>query len=314
MQTTAVTYALHTLDRDATERFIRRFWAERLVDSEAAIRRHTAPDIKFRVLGAPGSCVAPLSYDDQEAVVAAVRGIDTNLEFLSFDIVDLVIDGPRVALRWHASLQHRGTGVCGDLAVFDLIVLHDGKIVSYSEFLDTDGFQRLMAGVPQPMAARRSNRFRPPRPMVGQRDSQSACSVGALELRDRNEDALRAFWLRRFSGDGAALSGHFTEDCELNLIGDSTTVPFARYHMGREAVSQLIDQIEMEFEFTGVSVKEVLVEGDRAAVQWFADVRHRGTGARGRVEAFDHVVMRDGQVMSLTEVFDTAAAASWIEG
>jgi ketosteroid isomerase-like protein len=58
----------------------------------------------------------------------------------------------------------------------------------------------------------------------------------------------------------------------------------------------------------------VLVEGDRAAVQWCAEVRHRGTSASGFIESFDHVILKNGRIRSITEFFDTAAAASWIDG
>ncbi|MBM6754901.1 nuclear transport factor 2 family protein, partial [Lactobacillus alvi] len=69
-----------------------------------------------------------------------------------------IIDGPEVALRWHANLRNRGTGEPGEMSVFDHIVVQNGLITSYTEFLDTECFRRLMAGEPQPEFARQSNR------------------------------------------------------------------------------------------------------------------------------------------------------------
>ncbi|MGL4242973.1 MAG: nuclear transport factor 2 family protein, partial [Beijerinckiaceae bacterium] len=141
MLTVETTYALNVIDRNVIEATVRGFWADRLRNAPEAIERYCADDVVFHILG--GAPETPTVFSGREAVLEAVRTIDTNLEFLSFEIVDLIIDGGEVGLRWLASLRHRGTGALGDLAVFDLIRIQNGLIVSYSEFLDTDGFNRL---------------------------------------------------------------------------------------------------------------------------------------------------------------------------
>jgi ketosteroid isomerase-like protein len=313
MQTLEATYALNTLDRDNLEALVRRFWSERLTDGRGAVLRHCDADVVFRVLGGAGS-PQPCLHEGREAVLEAVRTIDTNLEFRSFEIIDLIVDGDEVALRWLASLRPRGTGVTGDLAVFDLIGIRNSRIVTYASFLDTDGFHRLITGQPQHLFARRSNGCRPE---VAVRQAPSALGLldsAAVHERDRHEDMLRAFWLDRAANGAAAIERYFAEDGELHLIGDPTVVPFARSHLGREAVQALVDQIDVEFAFESFAIERVLVDGDRAAVHWAGDVKHRGTGARGRIEALDHVLIAGGRIRSITEFFDTAATASWIEG
>jgi ketosteroid isomerase-like protein len=314
MQTVETTYALHALDRDAIDRLIRSFWSLRLANAPEAVRRHAAPDVIFRILGNPGGGEGYCVFEGQDAVIESVRFIDTNLEFVSFDIVDLIVDGPRAALRWHATVRHRGTGVVGDLAVLDLITVEGGLITQYVEFFDTDGFQRLMAGHPQPFFARQSNNKRPALAPADPQQNASPPDAAAFAARDEHEDMLRAFWVRRAEDGQAAVAAHFTDDCELHLIGDPTVIPFARLHLGIEAVRTLVSQIDMEFELLSIAIQEVLVEGDRAAVQWLADVRHRGTGARGDIRSFDHVVLHNGRIRSLTQFFDTAATAGWIAG
>jgi ketosteroid isomerase-like protein len=304
MLTIESSHALNVLERGSIEALVRRFWDERLIAAEPAIRNHASPDIVFRILSGPSG---PLTFDGVDAVVEGVRGIDVNLEFVSFEVLDLIVDGARVALLWHATLRNRGTGVCGDLAVFDLITVQDGKIVSYLEYFDTDGFARLMAGEPQPDVARRAN-------SVGLTPVKALFVPAAAPSRGEVESLLRTFWADRIGRGGAAIALHCTDEVELHLIGDQSQVPFARRHVGLEAARALVDQIDIEFEMLSHRIVDVLVDGPRAAVRWAADVRHRGTGMRGHVECFEHVVTRGGRIASITEFFDTAATASWIAG
>jgi ketosteroid isomerase-like protein len=313
MQTLEATHALNTLDRDNLEALVRAFWSERLADSRAAVLRHSDPDIVFRILGGAGR-PQPCIFNGREAVLEAVRNIDMNLEFRSFEIIDLIVDGNEVALRWLASLRHRGTGVVGDLAVFELIKIERALITSYTSFLDTDGFHRLITGHPQRMFARRSNASRPHAAAASVAPANGMFDSDAVHARDRHEDMLRAFWLDRRENGSAAVARYFTDDGELHLIGDPTVVPFARSHLGLEAVQALVDQIDLEFGYESLAIEKVLIDKDRAAVHWAADVRHHGTGARGRIEALDHVILENGRIRSITEFFDTAATASWIEG
>ncbi|MGL4241557.1 MAG: nuclear transport factor 2 family protein, partial [Beijerinckiaceae bacterium] len=294
------------------EATVRSFWADRLRNAPEAIERYCADDVVFRILG--GAPDAPTMFSGREAVLEAVRTIDTNLEFLSFEIVDLIVDGGEVGLRWLASLRHRGTGALGDLAVFDLIRIQNGLIVSYSEFLDTDGFNRLISGNSQPLLARRSNAVRPSVERPAASPSADILASSAVSARDRHEDLLRSFRIARAADGAAAVERFFTEDGELHVIGDPTSIPFARSHYGRDAARELVRQIDLEFACESFAVEKVLVDGDRAAMHWTAIVKHHGTGARGRVESLDHVLLRDGRICSLTEFFDTAATASWIAG
>ena len=304
MQSLEAALSLAQLDRGQIESLIRDFWSDRLANAAEAIRLHTAPDVVFRIIGG-----GELAFRGQEAAIEAVRDIDTNLEFLSFEILDLIVDGRKAALLWRATLANRGTGVTGALSVFDLITIENGLISSYVEFLDSDGFQKLMRGEPQPGLARRANS----RPAAIKVDLPAAVPV-TLEARDRTEAMLRAWWERRVAAGGVAVDEHFTADGELHLVGDPETIPFARHHAGAAEVRALVEQIDMEFAWVRSVVGDVLVSGDRAAVHWMADVRHRGTGAQGRVQAFDHYTLQNGRIRAMTEFFDTASTATWIEG
>jgi ketosteroid isomerase-like protein len=311
MLTIETSHALKELERDAITALLKDFWRSRLKDSAAAIRRYAAPDVTFGVLSGGEGPSTWRIFEGLEAVLEAVRGIDVNLEFQSFEIVDLIVDGGRAALRWHAQVRNRGTGVLGDLAVFDLISVSDGLITDYIEFFDTDGFARLMAGEAQPGTARRANAEAEPPRFV---DFAEAGEANRDRDRESNAARIHAFYADRMRSGAAAIEIHFADDAELRIIGDPVTIPFARRHAGREEVAALINKIDMEFAIEDFGIVDMLVDGDRAAVRWIASSRHRGTGAWITVEALDHVVLRDGRISSITEYFDTAATARSIAG
>jgi ketosteroid isomerase-like protein len=315
MQDQQTDRSLGGLDRTGIDRLIRTCWQERLENSAAALRRYTSDDVHFRILGGPSSLPGPWVFNGRAEVIQAIGVIDTNLEFLHFDILDMIIEGPEVALRWHATFRNRGTGEPGDMSVFDHIVVQNGLITSYTEFLDTECFRRLMMGEPQPAFARQSNR--PAGYIAATRQPAAAGSLSvAIDTasRNRKEQMLRTFWQDRIKRGSAVLGSFCTQDCELHLIGDPTAVPFARSHYGLEAARALVDQVDMEFEYLSFDIRKILIDGDRAALHWGADVRHRGTSASGHVEAFDHIVLRDERIAVFTEFFDTAETARWIAG
>jgi ketosteroid isomerase-like protein len=314
MQTEELIFSFEPLGRGQIDSLIRGFWQELLRNPSDALDRFCNDDICFRVLGHHAARSGPLTYQGRDAVGLGVRNIHTNLQFMSFDIEDLIIDGHDAALRWHARFRHRGTGATGEFCVFDHIVLRNGLISSYSEFLDTDGFVKLMAGDAQPRFARQSNchsRGLKPASAIANADMQGVVDMFA---RNRRERMVRDYWADRIKRGSIALVGCFTDDCELHFIGDPTAIPFARIHRGLEAARALTDRIDMEFEFLSFQIERVLVDGDHAAVHWSAHVRHRGTNARGMIESFDHIVFRGDQILTVTKFFDTAQTVQWVQG
>jgi ketosteroid isomerase-like protein len=309
MLTSETTHSLRQLDKDVIAALIRNFWRTRLEDSAEALRRYASPDVTFSVLSGGQKGSTWRIFEGIGAAAEAVRYIDMNLEFLSFEIIDLIVESDRVGLRWHAVLRNRGTGVVGELAVFDLITVSDGLIVDYAEFLDTDGFNRLMSGEAQPGTARRAN-MEKAAPLI----TDLAAAQSPDDDRDETDRRIRAFYADRRRLGSAAIAKHCAADCELRIIGDPVLIPFARRHSGIEEVAALIAGIDMEFEMLNQDIVELLVDGDRAAVRWLSTSRHRGTGAWVSVEALDHLILRHGKIASVTEFFDTAAIAGSIAG
>jgi ketosteroid isomerase-like protein len=311
MQTKESTRALSALDKASSDNLIRTFWTERLRDSKAALTRYCAEDAVLRLVGISVRMGGPKLYKGREAIIEAIATIDLNLEFLSFSILDMIIDGNDIGLRWQASVRNRGTGIDRDFVVFDHIVLRGGEIISYTQFFDTQAFTKLISGEPAGRSIAPLNRSHPPLQVEGSPSTEPGAD---LPSRDDLERRLAEMWDKRVAFGNERIADYLHDDCVFHIVGDPAAIPFARSRNGKAAVLDLVRQIDIEFEFLSFEIIKIMVDGRRAAVHWKGDIRHRGTSAVGLFEAFDHVVFEGVLIKSYTEYCDTAGISRWISG
>jgi ketosteroid isomerase-like protein len=302
------------LERTEVESLVMDFCAALMRSPTEALNRFCSSDISLRLLESPVCPGASGHFLGREAAAFAIRAILVNLQVISFEFDDIIIDGHEVGLRWRIRLQHRATGVAGDLAVFDHIVLRDGLIAGYTSFFDTDGFAKLLAGERQSRQACLSNRQPAALPQVKRPGGDADPRSVDLFARNRREHYLRDYWADRLKRGSLAIDACFTDDCEMHFVGDPSTISFARLHQGIEATRALIDATDTEFEILAFRIQHLLIDGDKAALHWTASVRHRGTSARGKMESFDAITFRNDRIFSVTKFFDTARTLQWIRG
>jgi ketosteroid isomerase-like protein len=301
-----------TLDRSAAASILETFWRERQrLPFDELLSRYVAEDATWRFLGWPESVLpGPRVFEGWEEVRHAARIIDANVESLGFAVFDLIVEGSCAALLRVNRLVHRATGRTSELAVHDLVAFRGNRIVSYQQFLDTDAFAAIVGGEAQPVGSRLSNRIVLPAP-----PAPAAVPSASEALRERRRRQLRdLFDTRMREGGGIAFDRFCTADFELNLIGDMAKVPFARRHVGRAAVIELVGMIDREFSVLNLDIRSILIEGDRAAMHYVVDVKHRGTGSVGQNESFFRITFEDDRLSTMTEFFDTRQTAGLIEG
>jgi ketosteroid isomerase-like protein len=312
MQSSETGDALAELDRSRTEALIREFWRLRERDPAAAVRRYMDEDAVYRLFGRPTSYSGPHQFEGQDAIAAAMHAFHIEVELIACEVLDLIVDGRQAALLWKGRFRHRGAGVVGDLVIFEHLAVAEQRIVARSVFLDTDGFQKLVAGEPQTAIARANAA------VLGEAMEEVLAASQAAPAPSGGKDATRAFiesfWRDRRRDGSASLRTYCAPDVTAQLIGDPTVIPFAKRYVGLEEIERLVQDIDMEFEFLSFEIIRVLIDGARAAAQWRGELRHRGTNAVAEVEVFDHVVLRDGRIGSFVQFFDTAAAARSIAG
>jgi ketosteroid isomerase-like protein len=99
-------------------------------------------------------------------------------------------------------------------------------------------------------------------------------------------------------------------DVSLWVIGDPRTIyPLPNRHDGREAVLAFIRRVHAMFEYLDSEVLDTIIEGDRGLLFRRQRPVNRGAGASHVVHVMDIFRFRDGKVVEIIQLNDTAALA-----
>jgi ketosteroid isomerase-like protein len=125
------------MTKEEIEKVIRKLYAARVVGNVDAMMGIMAPDVHFELAGDPGA----------SPVVGQLRGTDklrsqlTKLvgafKFNAYDIVNVVVDGPKAAVHAKANITSTATGQTVDMQLADFIEFKDGSVNSFLQFCDT---------------------------------------------------------------------------------------------------------------------------------------------------------------------------------
>jgi ketosteroid isomerase-like protein len=125
------------MDRSETEAFVRKFYAARVDGDMETLADSFAGNARFQVAGSPETSMLATFIEGHEGVMALIQTIVDSFALEDFTILDLVIDGGKVAVRWRASVTRPDTGESFTTELADFLEIEDGKVVSFTEFLDT---------------------------------------------------------------------------------------------------------------------------------------------------------------------------------
>ncbi len=121
-------------------------------------------------------------------------------------------------------------------------------------------------------------------------------SVGATEpqvIRAIIEQAKTA-WIDR---DADALAQLFTVDGEL-------IVPGQRWQ-GRTRIRTEVAKYAQQYRDVSITISQIIIEGDRAAVEWHYEDTEHATGKRNKADDAIAIDFKAGQIDRWREYFDT---------
>lgn len=113
----------------------------------------------------------------------------------------------------------------------------------------------------------------------------------------------------RVKGDLDELMSYFHSDCRFQLMGSAEREAVCRPQEGCAAVRSQMSDFIGAFTFANFETLDVVVEGDRAAYHWRADVTFLPTGRTETFQTLDLLSFEDGKVRSLAQFTDTASLA-----
>jgi ketosteroid isomerase-like protein len=116
------------------------------------------------------------------------------------------------------------------------------------------------------------------------------------------EDLLRRLYAARLGGDLDGLCRAFTQDAKFKIVGVSRHVsPVAVTAVGIGEIRQWLSLLLKTFQLSNQSIRSMIIENDKAAVQWQANIYSKITGTSVPTELVDLIETRNGQINSYTE-------------
>jgi ketosteroid isomerase-like protein len=125
------------MTRAEIEQLVRKLYTARIAGDLDEMMRCLAPDVHFELVGDPtASPVAArsLGHDNIRPHLAALVYA---FKFHSEDIITLIVEGSKAAVRSRARITSTLTGATIDTELADFIEFKDGRIVSFIQFCDT---------------------------------------------------------------------------------------------------------------------------------------------------------------------------------
>ena len=128
------------------------------------------------------------------------------------------------------------------------------------------------------------------------------------------EALIQDAYAARYRGDLDAVMSFFHEDCSYRMPGAPAPVETEAAVMfmqpsGREAMRAQMEHFIATFEFSNPEVVSLIVDGDKAVLNWHADVLFVPNGRKEHFEMSDIFTIVEGKIASLVQFTDTAAVA-----
>jgi len=120
------------------------------------------------------------------------------------------------------------------------------------------------------------------------------------------EWAVREILDLRARGDVEAILASAGPDFVYSPCGEWSKAPYVPDRCDRVTFAEALRLFNVEYEVLDSKIHELLIEGDRVALDRIARTRIRGAGGVATVDAWDHFRFRDNQVIEFAAYLDTA--------
>ena len=152
MQTSDAQRQLADLDRELIERNLRAMYAARKRGDVRAWASFFAPNVKSTIVSATGAHGFFGTVSGRDGMIQSLRQLETEIEVVSIDIIDIVVDADRAAVRRSIKMRGRGTGVLRAFDSFHYYIMDRGLIAEVEQFADTHAIN-IARGVSPPFPA-----------------------------------------------------------------------------------------------------------------------------------------------------------------
>ena len=117
------------------------------------------------------------------------------------------------------------------------------------------------------------------------------------------EELLKRLYAARVGGRLDELCALFSAHANFRIAGASDGKPIALAAQGREAIRPWLAMMVKTFKLARHEILTTLIDGQRGAVRWRADIHSRITGAVVATELVDMIEVADGEISAYIEYF-----------
>lgn len=120
-------------ERAAFEALLAQLYAARAAGALEPLCALFGADALFRISGSSDGKPIALSARGSQEVRTWLAVLVKTFRLSGHEILSTVIDGPRAAVHWRASINSRITGASVPTELVDVVEMRDGRIASYIE-------------------------------------------------------------------------------------------------------------------------------------------------------------------------------------
>lgn len=127
-----------------------------------------------------------------------------------------------------------------------------------------------------------------------------------------NVKTMQAAYDAFSQGDIPAVFSFLAEDAEYIAVGPADVIPWAGTYHGHAQIGQFFTRLGAALEFLSFSAEEFIAQGDKLAVVMHGRYKARSTGKEFETNPQHIVTFRDGKVVQLISLDDTATIAAML--
>jgi ketosteroid isomerase-like protein len=125
------------MDRHTAVKLIKALYDARSRGDLAALEKLITPDASLHQIGSPEHSRAIVQASGAAEFLQTVENLSKSLELKDFEIVTLLVDGPRIAVHLRCKIHHLGSGRSANMDLMDIWTTKRGKVVSLTQAFDT---------------------------------------------------------------------------------------------------------------------------------------------------------------------------------
>jgi ketosteroid isomerase-like protein len=134
-----------------------------------------------------------------------------------------------------------------------------------------------------------------------------------MTSRAEMESALKALYAAREKGDVNGVMKDVAEDAAFELNARGTGVPgMGTLLRGKSAITSAVQDLIANFRIRNWKPVSFIVDGEKVALHWTAEITFVPTGKTEKFDAVDAVTFRDGKIVNFRQNTDTALVKSLI--